>query len=84
MLATESASRTNALIAPGRPVAAALTDGYHLAFWIAFGLVVAALAVAATMLRPARLVAAPQDARAAAAGPEAATGDVKEVIPAAC
>ena len=30
----------------------ALTDGYHLAFWIAFGLVVEAIAVAATVLRP--------------------------------
>jgi EmrB/QacA subfamily drug resistance transporter len=53
VLATVSASRSSALIARGRPVAAALTDGYHLAFWIAFGLVVAAIAVAATMLRPA-------------------------------
>jgi MFS family permease len=54
VLATVSASRTNALIAHGRPVAVALTDGYHLAFWIAFGLVVAAIAVAATVLRPQR------------------------------
>ena len=53
VLATVSASRTNALIAQGRPVAVALTDGYHLAFWIAFGLVVAAIALAATVLRPA-------------------------------
>jgi len=57
VLATVSASRTNALMAHGRPVAAALTDGYHLAFWIAFGLVVAAIAVAATVLRPQRLAA---------------------------
>jgi EmrB/QacA subfamily drug resistance transporter len=54
VLATVSASRTSALIAHGRPVTVALTDGYHLAFWIAFGLVVAAMAVAATMLRPQR------------------------------
>jgi hypothetical protein len=58
VLATASASRSNALIAHGRPVAVALTDGYHLAFWIAFGLVVAAIAVAATVLRPQRPVAA--------------------------
>ena len=51
VLATVSASRTSALIAHGRPAAAALTDGYHLAFWIAFGLVLAAMAVAATVLR---------------------------------
>ena len=59
VLATVSASRTNALIAHGRPVAVALTDGYHLAFWIAFGLVIAAIAVAATVLRPQRPAAAP-------------------------
>jgi EmrB/QacA subfamily drug resistance transporter len=59
VLATVSASRTNALIAHGRPVAVALTDGYHLAFWIAFGLVVAAIAVAATVLRQGPVAAAP-------------------------
>src|SRR5258708_2459295 len=52
VLATVSASRSNALIAQHRPAAAALTDGYHLAFWIAFGLVVAAAGVAAAVLRP--------------------------------
>ena len=51
MLATVSASRTSALLARHRPAAVALTDGYHLAFWIACGLVVAAAAVAATVLR---------------------------------
>ena len=59
VLATVSASRTNALIAHGHPVTVALTDGYHLAFWIAFGLVMAAIAVAATVLRPQRAEAAP-------------------------
>ena len=57
VLATVSASRTSALIAEHRPVAVALTEGYHLAFWIAFGLVLAAIAVAATVLRPERTVA---------------------------
>jgi EmrB/QacA subfamily drug resistance transporter len=71
VLATVSASRTNALIAHGRPVAAALTDGYHLAFWIAFSLVAAAIAVAATVLRQAP--AAPQaPAEAAEPAPELA------------
>jgi EmrB/QacA subfamily drug resistance transporter len=51
VLATVSASRTSALLARHRPAAVALTDGYHLAFWIACGLVVAAAAVAATVLR---------------------------------
>ena len=52
VLATVSASRTSALIAQHRPVEAALTDGYHLAFRIAFGL------VAATVLRPQPAAAA--------------------------
>jgi EmrB/QacA subfamily drug resistance transporter len=61
VLATVSASRTSALVAAGRPLAAALTGGYHLAFWIAFGLVAAAIAIAATVLRPDRaLVPEPQ------------------------
>jgi len=52
VLATVSASRSNGLIARHHPVAAALTDGYHLAFWIATGLVVAAAALGAAVLRP--------------------------------
>jgi predicted MFS family arabinose efflux permease len=58
VLATVSASRTSALIAHGRPAAVALADGYRLAFWIAFGLVIAAIAVTATVLRPSRSAAA--------------------------
>jgi EmrB/QacA subfamily drug resistance transporter len=54
VLATVSASRSSALIARGHPVAQALTEGYHLALWIAFGLVVAAIAVAGSVLRPER------------------------------
>jgi MFS family permease len=52
VLATVSAARSNALIAQGRPVALALTDGYHLAFWMSFGLVVAAIGVVAFVLQP--------------------------------
>jgi hypothetical protein len=33
-------------------VAAALTDGYHLAFWIACGLVIVAAGLAGAVLRP--------------------------------
>jgi len=58
VLATVSASRTSALIAQHRPAAVALTEGYRLAFWIAFGLVVAAAVVAAALLRPQRATAA--------------------------
>ena len=52
VLATVSASRSNSLIAQHQPAAAALTEGYHLAFWIACGLVVAAAGLAAAVLRP--------------------------------
>ncbi|HEY3953593.1 MAG TPA: DHA2 family efflux MFS transporter permease subunit [Streptosporangiaceae bacterium] len=51
VLATVSASRTSTLLAHGERTADALAGGYHLAFWIAFGLVVAAVGVAATVLR---------------------------------
>ena len=51
VLATLSTTRTDSLRAAGDPAASALTDGYHLAFTIAVGLVVAALALAVTLLR---------------------------------
>jgi NADH:ubiquinone oxidoreductase subunit 6 (subunit J) len=50
VLATLSASRSEALAGDGRPVAEALVGGYHLAFLIAAGLVVAAMVVAVTVL----------------------------------
>jgi EmrB/QacA subfamily drug resistance transporter len=52
VLATLSTSRSDALIDQGHSNASALTSGYHLAFWVAAGLVVAAIAVAATILQP--------------------------------
>ncbi|MGW0117758.1 MFS transporter [Streptomyces sp. NPDC003327] len=54
VLSTLAASRTESLTAAGRPAAEALTGGYHLAFAVGTGLLIAALAVAATVLRPAR------------------------------
>jgi len=45
VLATLSASRTSHLIAQGHSTAAALTSGYHLAFWIAAGLTAIAIAI---------------------------------------
>jgi len=45
VLATLSASRSGHLLARGRSSAAALTGGYHLAFWIAAALVAAAIAI---------------------------------------
>ena len=51
VLATLSTSRSAHLIAQGHATAAALTSGYHLAFWIATGLVGAAIAVVPLVAR---------------------------------
>jgi EmrB/QacA subfamily drug resistance transporter len=53
VLATLSTSRTDALADGGHSAAAALTGGYHLAFWIAAGLVVAAIVIALVVVKPA-------------------------------
>jgi EmrB/QacA subfamily drug resistance transporter len=58
VLATVSTSHTNNLVASGHSQASALVGGYHLAWGIAAGLVLAATAVAVTVLRPAAQVAA--------------------------
>ena len=50
VLATLSTTRSDNLIADGEARASALTDGYHLAFWIGAVLVVASLVVAVTVL----------------------------------
>jgi EmrB/QacA subfamily drug resistance transporter len=63
VLATLATSRSDSLIAHGQPSAAALTGGYHLAFWIAAGLVLAAIVVALTVVAPAAK-AAPKARRA--------------------
>ena len=62
VLATVSAGRTSALLRAGTARPVALTGGYHLAFWIAAGLVAAAIAVAATVLRPAAVPSASAEA----------------------
>ena len=54
VLATVSATRSDNLIAAGKATASALTSGYHLAFVIGAGLVVAAIVVAVTVLEPER------------------------------
>jgi EmrB/QacA subfamily drug resistance transporter len=52
VLATLAGTRTESLLADGESAAAALTGGYHLAFGVAAALVIAALAIAATVLLP--------------------------------
>ncbi|MFF2556506.1 MFS transporter [Nocardia sp. NPDC058058] len=62
VLSTLAASRTGDRLAAGAAEAAALTDGYRLAFMIATGVLVAALAISVTVLRrPAAAVAAQQE-----------------------
>jgi EmrB/QacA subfamily drug resistance transporter len=52
VIATLSASRTDTLRSQGDSVAHALTGGYHLAFAIGAGLVLAAIGLAIALLRP--------------------------------
>jgi MFS family permease len=52
VLATLSTTRTSSLVAHGASNAAALTDGYHLAFTIAAALVLVAIAMGVVFLRP--------------------------------
>jgi EmrB/QacA subfamily drug resistance transporter len=68
VLATLSATRTGDLVDGGERTASALTSGYHLAFLIGAGLVVAAIAVAATVIQPEEQAASGQ-ARAASGEP---------------
>ena len=58
MLATLATTRTGSLLGHGAPNAVALTDGYHLAFTIAAGLVLAAIAIGVVYLRPTRALEA--------------------------
>jgi MFS family permease len=51
VLATLSTSRTERLLADGEDLASALTGGYHLAFGIGAGLVLAAIVLAVGLLR---------------------------------
>jgi EmrB/QacA subfamily drug resistance transporter len=57
VLATLSASRSDSLRANGDSVASALTGGYHLAFAIGAGMVLAAIVLTVTLLRPERAAA---------------------------
>jgi EmrB/QacA subfamily drug resistance transporter len=54
VLATLSATRTQDLLAGGASPAVAATEGYHVGFWVAAGLVLVALGVTLTTLRPER------------------------------
>jgi EmrB/QacA subfamily drug resistance transporter len=51
VLATFATQRTDRLVAHGEPAASALNSGYHLAYLIAAGMVLIAIAIAMTVLR---------------------------------
>ncbi len=79
VLATLSTTRTGALSAHGASSADALTGGYHLAFTIAAGLVLAAIAIGLVALRPARaLEAVGEPSHAALANGEVEPAYVEE------
>jgi EmrB/QacA subfamily drug resistance transporter len=57
VLATLSSTRTDTLLGQGDSTASALTGGYHLAFAIGGGMVIAGVVLAVTLLRPQAAVA---------------------------
>ena len=59
ILATVSIERSTTLRESGSAVLDAMTGGYHAAFWIAMVLILAAVATALTVLRPARTAPEP-------------------------
>jgi EmrB/QacA subfamily drug resistance transporter len=87
VLATLSTTRTDQLLAGGSSTASALTTGYHLAFAIAAGLVVAGIALAVTLLRQSGGLTGDQEhAEAGVAGPEPAFSEeaVQACAPSPC
>jgi EmrB/QacA subfamily drug resistance transporter len=73
VLATLATERTDGLVADGESAAAALNGGYHLAYLVGAALVLVAIAVAVTVLKPAdEGVEEPELAGAEPAGSEAA------------
>jgi EmrB/QacA subfamily drug resistance transporter len=68
ILATLATDRTDSLLADGDSTASALTGGYHLAFLVATGMVVAAIGLALAVLRSEGRAAAEAEAQAAERG----------------
>jgi EmrB/QacA subfamily drug resistance transporter len=57
VLATLATERTDALVRNGEPAASALNSGYHLAYLVGAALVLVAIVVAVTVLKPAEAAA---------------------------
>jgi EmrB/QacA subfamily drug resistance transporter len=62
VLATLSTTRTDTLLATGDSNASALTSGFHLAFMIGAGLVIAGIGLAVIVLRPSAVAEEQQEA----------------------
>jgi EmrB/QacA subfamily drug resistance transporter len=71
VLATLSSTHTRSLLHDGRSAASALTSGYHLAWVIGTGLLIAAIGASLLVLRPAAVAAPTAEAEA----------DVEELAP---
>jgi len=78
VLGTIAADRGKALVASGVHLPTALTDGFHLSFYIAAGCVAVGLLIAVTVLRP---VAAMATTDQPAAEPPSEDGEVVEEAP---
>jgi EmrB/QacA subfamily drug resistance transporter len=84
VLATFATQRTDGLLADGEPAASALNSGYHLAYLIGAGLVVAAIAIAVVVLREDAPVASAEHVPEPAAEPvRAAVGEPAVTVTAA-
>jgi EmrB/QacA subfamily drug resistance transporter len=75
VLASLATTRTGNLLADGEASASALTSGYHLAFLVGAGLVVAAIGVALTVLRAEARVEAAQETESRAGATQPAYSD---------
>ena len=81
VLATLATTRTEGLREDGGSVAGALTGGYQFAFWIAAGLVLAAVVVALTVLEPGTDAAGQEHGEAQPGPAEPASRKQPEVHP---
>ncbi len=70
VLATLSATQTSSARADGRTVAQSLTNGYHVAFTVGAGLVIAAIVLTVVLLRPEAQATLASESLEAESGPE--------------
>jgi len=84
VLATLATTRSDRLLAEGERRAIALTSGYHLAFTLATGFIVVALAVAVVVLRPLRPLALRRRGDGSVVEPPTATLEVGGPVTLVC